>query len=479
MYATDDWSYPDSPNAVAWGYPQGSAFPGTTELVAQYYGRLLSWIVLGQFTDEYGVVRRNTGQTYDLTHWEVFNEPEGCHGLGVQDYTIQFDAIVREIRRVVDPQRKIKFVGLALEGREEDWITYFLNPSNHDEGALPIDYISYHFYASCSSRTDPNTYTEFFAAADEFFVEARRIIAIKNSLSPNTKIDCDEVGIILPDDNDYEYKTFPLIYWNAAAAFYAYMFGNMAIIGYDVLGESQFAGVPVIHEWDINDAQFPSVSMTNWTTGEGTARFYVLQLLIDQFQPGDIFVNASVDYPPEQEFCGIVASVTGSATLQCVDPNAVISKIQFAAYGTPTGNCHSFAHNPSCDAKNVTDYVISKCVGKNNCSIPGYPTFGDPCYGQVKRLAVQAVCTGNAGGIGSPSSNPIYMAAAIDGVTKKRKVLLVNKQNISGCVTVPGANGKVVYALDETSGFGPAYTYTSTSDSISLLPYAVAVVRID
>jgi len=30
--------------------------------------------------------------------------------------------------------------------------------------------------------------------------------------------------------------------------------------------------------------QFPSVSMVNWTTGEGTARYWILKLLIDNFQ---------------------------------------------------------------------------------------------------------------------------------------------------------------------------------------------------
>lgn len=32
---------------------------------------------------------------------------------------------------------------------------------------------------------------------------------------------------------------------------YAYLFGNMAVMGYDVLGESQLAGSPPIPEWDI------------------------------------------------------------------------------------------------------------------------------------------------------------------------------------------------------------------------------------
>lgn len=64
----------------------------------------------------------------------------------------------------------MKFVGLALccPSGELDWFEYFLNKSNHAPG-VPIDYISYHFYASSNSRTDPSSYVSFFSDADGFF----------------------------------------------------------------------------------------------------------------------------------------------------------------------------------------------------------------------------------------------------------------------------------------------------------------------
>jgi hypothetical protein len=34
------------------------------------------------------------------------------------------------------------------------------------------------------------------------------------------------------------------------------------------------------------DAQYPSVSMINWTTGEGNARFWTLKLLLDHTKYG-------------------------------------------------------------------------------------------------------------------------------------------------------------------------------------------------
>ena len=45
MYDTNDWSYPSDPNVVDWNYPQGNAYANTTQNVAAYYGRLLSWLV--------------------------------------------------------------------------------------------------------------------------------------------------------------------------------------------------------------------------------------------------------------------------------------------------------------------------------------------------------------------------------------------------------------------------------------------------
>jgi hypothetical protein len=473
MYDTSDWSYPADPNKVDWGYPRGNALSNTTDNLVGYYTRLLSWMILGSFKDEYGVIHYNTGDKYQLTHWEVFNEPEGCHGLNPQTYTKQYDAIVKGVREQVDPQKNIKFVGLALAGREMDWISYFLNPANHDPAALPIEFISFHFYASCDSRTNPNSYEQFFPAADGFFSEAQQIMNMKNSISPNTKLDCDELGVILPDDTNNNAAPFPLIYWNAAAAFYAYLFGNLAPMGYDALGESQMAGVPPIPQWDIMDAQFSGVSMVNWTTGEGTARYWVLRLLLDTFQSGDKFVKSNTT---QQEFCAELDTSIGTVSLTCAQSTAVINNIQFAAYGLPTGSCNNYQHNSACDAANVTAYVNSHCIGKNTCSILSYPTFGDPCIDIVKRFVIRATCTGDQGGSGVPSISPVFVLGAIDVKTSARKVLIVNKHNYVACTTIPGLNGGTIYILDENSGFGPARKEPVNSNTITLQPFGVAVV---
>lgn len=54
MY-TGNWSYPSSPTQVDWTYSDGKTpYSNTTEQLAGYYSRLVSWLVHGHFVDEVG-----------------------------------------------------------------------------------------------------------------------------------------------------------------------------------------------------------------------------------------------------------------------------------------------------------------------------------------------------------------------------------------------------------------------------------------
>jgi hypothetical protein len=44
---------------------------------------------------------------------------------------------------------------------------YFLNASNHAPG-IPLDVVSFHYYADCKSRTTVTDYEAFFLQADTF-----------------------------------------------------------------------------------------------------------------------------------------------------------------------------------------------------------------------------------------------------------------------------------------------------------------------
>ena len=184
-------------------------------------------------------------------------------------------------------------MGLALAMPSDDarYFEYFLNPANHKPG-IPLDYVSYHFYASPSPDQDLNNWQyTFFDQADRFLATTRYIEVIRQRLSPQTKTDTDELGVILASDESEiaESKahpdTIPKLYWNAAGSLYAYLYIELAKLGIDVIGESQLVGYP---------SQFPSVSMIDWKNGKPNARFWVLSLIKDNFHPGDQLVETTL-----------------------------------------------------------------------------------------------------------------------------------------------------------------------------------------
>lgn len=287
MYKTDaPVPYPADPNQVAWDYEKGSELrdPSGKE-VADYYARLLSWYTRGGFTDELGQ-RHESGYHYSIPYWEVLNEVDFEHHMPPETYTRIYDAVVEAMKRV---QPDTRFVGMALAapGKAPDFFEYFLNHQNHKPG-VPLDFISFHFYATptAGESADAQQYS-FFAQADGFLDVVRYIESIRRRLSPQTRTTVDEIGAISADDSaqgepGHVTKPIPNSYWNLASAMYAYIFGELSTLGVDVAGESQLVGYPT---------QFPSVSMVDWENGKPNARFWVLRLLHDNFEPGDKLVQ--------------------------------------------------------------------------------------------------------------------------------------------------------------------------------------------
>eukprot|EP00262_Sarcandra_glabra_P011562 TRINITY_DN2803_c0_g1_i1.p1 TRINITY_DN2803_c0_g1~~TRINITY_DN2803_c0_g1_i1.p1 ORF type:complete len:668 (-),score=103.04 TRINITY_DN2803_c0_g1_i1:189-2144(-) len=79
--------------------------------------------------------------------------------------------------------------------------------------------------------------------------------------------------------------------------------------------------------------------------------------------------------------------------LECPYTNQLISSINFASFGTSHGTCGSFSHG-SCNSTKALAVVKEACMGLKSCSIGvSAETFGDPCRGVIKNLAVEAVCT--------------------------------------------------------------------------------------
>jgi hypothetical protein len=514
---TDRSYFPDDPLGEIWHYEMGSALVDPTgAAVGDYYGRLLAHYLEGGFTDEGG--RFIPGYNLSFSHWEVLNEVNSEHHMSPAFYTILYDAIVSGIRKWCPRgAANLKFFGLG--GAGESYIVYFLNSSNHVDPHIPIDFISVHSYAGAASRNGSvaggapgEAYARsFFPHADGFVGSLASVYAnIAASDYPHVLVDADEVGVILPDDNDPVFTSmepgFPAVYWNAAAAMYAYMFGGAAVAGLDVLGESQLIGYPSIPfnrgppyngNWTA-PPQYPSVTMLSWggafgNAGDGTARYWILKLLGDNFRSGppggrfssadaDVILNTSVSggsSPPlSSPFC---ADEPNLAVLEMFCATGVIDKILFASYGTPTGSCGSWAVNASCNANNSVSVVESACLGKSRCSIKtDTPTFGDPCYKTVKHLVVEATCSVGGGAQQSGSQGTLVYAQAFveNAGTGGRKVLVVNKSPLPQNVSLSGATGGAWSFVDESTAFGPAQTQTLAADEWSLAPFSAGVLRL-
>jgi hypothetical protein len=291
MFKTDaPVPYPADPDQVTWDYEQGTEFRDPTlKEVADYYARLVSWYTKGGFIDEYGK-RHDSGHHYRIDYWEVLNEVNGEHQMTPQTYTRVYDAIVEAIHQV-DPT--IRFVGLALGGTGREYFEYFLNRKNHKPG-IPIDMISYHFYAVPSPDETPEIMEHtYWDKADRFLEVVNYIQGIRERLSPETQTDTNELGSISAEDTEqgkpgHVFKPIPNSYWNLCGGLYAYLYTELAKRGVEVAGESQLVGYPT---------QFPSVSMVDWETGQPNARFWVLKLLHDNFGPGDKLVDTDSSSP--------------------------------------------------------------------------------------------------------------------------------------------------------------------------------------
>jgi hypothetical protein len=281
-------SYPADPDQLFFTYEQGTELRDPTyRQVADYYARVVSWYVKGGFTDELGRWRAS-GHHYKLNYWEVLNEPNIEHNLSPQTYTGLYDAVVEAIHKV---SPRTKFIGMvnSYPPTNSGFFDYFLDHSHHKPG-IPLDAVSFHFYAGPEDSSEPlEDYPfTFFAQADEFLSIVSYLATMRQRLSPGTRLMADEIGTGLPDDGPQwkpTYRSIPPSYWNLSAALYAYVFAGLAVRGVSVVDESMLPAYV---------GQYPDLALLDWQTGRPNARYGVLKLLRDSFQPGDKIVESSI-----------------------------------------------------------------------------------------------------------------------------------------------------------------------------------------
>jgi len=277
--------YPADANQAVWDYTQGTELrdPSRKEL-GDYYARIVRWYTQGGFVDEAGK-RHDSGHRYEWDYWEVLNEPDNEHTMSPEQYTACYDAIVAAIHEV---QPKMKFVGMALANPMSrlDYFEYFLDHSHHKPG-IPLDMISYHFYATIPADAPRDSWENtVFDQTRKFLNAVQGIEAVRQRLSPQTATAINELGVIHLQDArqgnpGYVFQPFPASYWNLCAAQFAFLYGELAKCGIEMVGESALMQIPDF---------FPSVSMMDWETGRPNARYWVLKLLRENLGPGDKLV---------------------------------------------------------------------------------------------------------------------------------------------------------------------------------------------
>ncbi|MCU0690077.1 MAG: DUF6055 domain-containing protein [Polyangiaceae bacterium] len=86
-----------------------------------------------------------------------------------------------------------------------------------------------------------------------------------------------------------------------------------------------------------------------------------------------------------------------TATLSC-SSGEVIKAIAFASYGVPKGACSTSFATGTCHAASSRSKVEALCLNKQSCQVRAdNGTFGDPCVGTSKKLAIKYSC-GTGGG---------------------------------------------------------------------------------
>ncbi|AOS64533.1 hypothetical protein [Actinoalloteichus hymeniacidonis] len=341
LAAIPSWMFKDSapelgtdPDVAIWDYEQGGP-PRDESLteIADYFERIARWYIDGGFTDERG--RRHVSEhAYRFAFWEVLCEPDVGHGWTPADYTRLYDLVVQRLRGI-DPE--MRFVGLSLSPitRNADYFWHFLDPANHAPG-VTVDAVSHHFYAAPALGNAVGTEgnapfdtwpATFFAQAEGFLDKVELVESIKRRLSPHTETHINEIGSFAPDVMAAE-PEIPEEYWALGGAVVAYLWSRMAEMGIELVGVAEFLGYPTV---------IPGTTLVDWETGEPNARYRVLQLLLDEFGPGDQLVTTSAggELTPEPPVHAQAFHTERGRRLLLVNRSAEAVTVDIEAAGRP------------------------------------------------------------------------------------------------------------------------------------------------
>jgi hypothetical protein len=204
---------------------------------------------------------------------------------------------------------------------------------------------------------------------------------------------------------------------------------------------------------------------------------------------GRATLNASSIDNGSSDNCGTVSFTTNSNGIICATAaegsyltltapaGKVITGINFASYGTPTGSCGSFVTG-SCHASNSLSVVSALAIGRNSVTIGALNSiFTDPCNGTVKRLYVEATYastgTSNTFTCSKLGNNEVTLIVTdADGNTESGTAIVtvldstkpvVRTRNLTLCLD---ANGN--------ANITPAMIENGSTDNCSIVSYSLS-----
>lgn len=182
------------------------------------------------------------------------------------------------------------------------------------------------------------------------------------------------------------------------------------------------------------------------------------------------------------------AAENGSVTLTA-PTGTYFTGVQYASYGTPTGTLGNYT-NGSCHAANSASVVSALAVGQTTVTIPvNNATFGDPCGGVGKSLAVVltygtfgSACSGtpktytitvNPTPVVGPKTATICSGSAFTATTGGSDVVPAGTQFT--WTVAPNAN--VTGASNQTTAVSSiGQTLTNTSNTVQTVVYTVTPI---
>ncbi len=202
-------------------------------------------------------------------------------------------------------------------------------------GLDALNFVGYHAYPTNGPYSpNPDSFAKMFAYVDDFIQsKVLPVEAVIAALSPATETVLDETGTDMdgvlgagpPPANNPRY-------WVASAAYWAYFWMRAARDARTVRAvcASQLMDAP---------GQEPSVTMLDWSTGKGTARLWVVALLVKELGQGQAMTATTAT----STGAGAVAALTVGTKLLVINQRNAWASVSVACQGGGACVCDSVA----------------------------------------------------------------------------------------------------------------------------------------